>query len=93
MAGFLLSFDMGAELFDEILLPVMSHGHYCRRLTVWKESIALVTTAEETAARESFDLWVMMNDIKNSWTKHLTIRPAEDVGKVTSFLWWLTMAV
>lgn len=69
---FILSFDMGGEVFHM--------SRYCGRLSVWKESIALVSyqMAQEILAPQSFDIWVLMkNDPGDhgtgSWTKHLTI--------------------
>ncbi|XP_061993541.1 F-box/kelch-repeat protein At3g06240-like [Rosa rugosa] len=93
---FILSFDMGDELFYEISLPwqdTETYGGTQGRLAVWKGSIALVSFEHEIVGPQSFDIWVMMNNscgVKSPWTKYLTIGPMEgiDIPVVYPLVFW-----
>ncbi|XP_004304893.1 PREDICTED: putative F-box protein At4g10190-like [Fragaria vesca subsp. vesca] len=85
---FILSFDMGNELFREISISDLPDGCRLETLTVWKEFITILTYQEEIVVSHSFDMWVLMydGDGKGSWIKHLTIRPVE--GDTCPLLFW-----
>ncbi|PRQ42296.1 putative F-box domain-containing protein [Rosa chinensis] len=86
---FILSFDMGNELFHEILNPDLPDKCGVVRLAVWKEFISLFTYQEEIVVPPSYDMWVMMDDLgdgKGSWTKYFTIGPVE--GDKWPLLFW-----
>ncbi|XP_050384232.1 F-box/kelch-repeat protein At3g23880-like [Argentina anserina] len=81
--GFVLSFDMSHEQFNEISYPDLSDGCRVMTLAIWKEFIALLSNQEESRVAQSYDMWVMMDDLGDgmgSWTKHLSIGPVECVG-------------
>ncbi|XP_050384218.1 F-box/kelch-repeat protein At3g06240-like [Argentina anserina] len=81
--GFILSFNMVNELFNEISFPNLRDGCRVATLAVWKEFIALFTYQDGIGIPQSNDMWVMMDnpgDAKGSWTKHLTIGPVECDG-------------
>ncbi|XP_050384297.1 F-box/kelch-repeat protein At3g06240-like [Argentina anserina] len=80
---FLLSFDMGNELFNEIPFPELPDGCRVTTLAIWKEFIVLFTYQEGIGIPQCYDMWVMMDDPgdgKGPWTKHLTIGPVECDG-------------
>ncbi|XP_050384301.1 F-box/kelch-repeat protein At3g06240-like [Argentina anserina] len=80
---FILSFDMGNELFHMILIPDLADGCKVVTLAKWKEFISLLTYQEQIGVPQSYEMWVIDN---GSWTKYLTIGPVE--GDRIPLLFW-----
>ncbi|XP_059639853.1 putative F-box protein At5g62060 [Cornus florida] len=68
---FILSFDMGNELFHDIPvhIPTSKHCYSPPPLLSYNNSLALICY---DLSNPTFDIWVMMED-DGCWTKHFTV--------------------
>ncbi|XP_012852397.1 PREDICTED: F-box protein CPR30-like [Erythranthe guttata] len=82
--SYILAFDVGDEVFREVMLPEWEaggSGFAKLRIFVIKESLGVVKSTGE-----SCDVWVMKEYcVKESWTKLYTVRLFEKIKNVVAF--------
>ncbi|KAK9707281.1 hypothetical protein RND81_07G186300 [Saponaria officinalis] len=70
-----ISFDVGADVYEEIRLPKFEHmPNYGSQLVVYHDSIGFVCVRE---CRTMFDVWILMKD--GAWTRKLTVEVGFEV--------------
>ncbi|CAN6709854.1 unnamed protein product [Malus baccata var. baccata] len=80
----IISFDTSREVFHGIPLPselqqFVRSNHLSLKLTVWNESVAFFAlSVDHRRYPEPYEMWVMDDDFKGAWTKHLTIEGTDD---------------
>ncbi|CAN6559245.1 unnamed protein product [Malus baccata var. baccata] len=80
----IISFDTSREVFHGIPLPselqqFVRSDHLYLKLTVWNESVAFFALSVNSCRYpESYEMWVMDDDFKGAWTKHLTFEGTDD---------------
>ncbi|TQD97041.1 hypothetical protein C1H46_017353 [Malus baccata] len=86
----IISFDTSREVFHGIPLPselqqFVRSDHLYLKLTVWNESVAFFALSVNSCRYpESYEMWVMDDDFKGAWTKHLTFEGTDDqIRKLT----------
>ncbi|TQD96247.1 hypothetical protein C1H46_018156 [Malus baccata] len=80
----IISFYTSREVFHGIPLPselqqFVRSNHLSLKLTVWNESVAFFAiSVDHRKYPEPYEMWVMDDDFKGAWTKHLTIEGTDD---------------
>ncbi|KAM1505682.1 hypothetical protein COP2_001716 [Malus domestica] len=80
----IISFNTSREVFHGIPLPselqqFVRSNHLSLKLTVWNESVAFFAlSVDHRRYPEPYEMWVMDDDFKGAWTKHLTIEGTDD---------------
>lgn len=89
----IISFDMGDEVFHNILIPHCLYDDSCFswydiHLMVWNESIALLSLDGDTAQAETLGMWVMVEfgGVECSWIKQFTFGKAMGIVTPLQFL-------
>ncbi|CAN6570136.1 unnamed protein product [Malus baccata var. baccata] len=86
---YILSFDLGDEIFHRIQLPSRREsGFKFYYIFLRNESLASFCSRYDRSDKsESCEIWVMhdYDGVKNLWTKLLIIGPLQDIGKPLTF--------